>query len=271
MTKNCIGILNLIDQKLQFTYPLASIKDVQAAGEAFCPQKKTPSTSKNEIYLLFSMLEGHFCPPGSGSGSRLRIRIQITIPDTDPDPDTDPGAPLNPDPIRIRIHYIGFNPRQPYQTGGVVRVEHCMGGMGYRSKDPTGSGSNPDPDPQRWVFNPWQSLPDGRGGEGGALHGRDGIRIQGPHWIRIQSGSGSTALGITHGSLPDRRGGEGGALHGRDGRPPEVALDERASQLIALVPVLSVSRHHVPAQFSQFLILRKLKSKATEDPDFCTA
>ncbi len=90
-----------------------------------------------------------------------------------------------------------------------------MGGMGYRFKDPTGSGSNPDPDPQQWLQ--------------------------------------------PHGSLPDGRGGEGGALHGRDGRSPEVALDERASQLIALVPVLRVSRHHVPAQFSQFLILCKLK------------
>jgi hypothetical protein len=92
------------------------------------------------------------------------------------------------------------------------------------------------------------SLPDGRGGEGGALHGRDGISIQGPHWIRIQSGSGSTTVSLTYDSLPDGRGGEGGALHGRDGRPPEVALDEGPSQLIALVPVLRVSRHHVPAQ-----------------------
>ncbi len=93
------------------------------------------------------MLVGHFCPPWSGSGSKLRH----------PDPET----PVYPDPIRILIHNIGYNP--------------------------------------------WQNLPDGRGGEGGALHGRDG-------------------------------------------RSPEVALDEGASQLITLVPVLRVSRHHVPAQ-----------------------
>jgi hypothetical protein len=32
---------------LQFTYPLASIKDSQATGEAFSPQKRTSSTSKD--------------------------------------------------------------------------------------------------------------------------------------------------------------------------------------------------------------------------------
>jgi hypothetical protein len=57
------------DQKLQFTYPLASIKDVQATGEAFSPQKRTSSTSKHENSVLFSIFVGHFCPPGSGSGS----------------------------------------------------------------------------------------------------------------------------------------------------------------------------------------------------------
>jgi hypothetical protein len=32
-----------------FTYPSASIKDFQATEEAFCPQKRTFSTSKHEI------------------------------------------------------------------------------------------------------------------------------------------------------------------------------------------------------------------------------
>jgi hypothetical protein len=37
-------------QKLQFTYPEASSKDVPATGEAFSPQKRTSSTSaKNEM------------------------------------------------------------------------------------------------------------------------------------------------------------------------------------------------------------------------------
>jgi hypothetical protein len=40
-------------------------------------KKRTSSTSKNEIYDLFSMFVGNF---------------------SNPDPDTDPGTPLNLDP-----------------------------------------------------------------------------------------------------------------------------------------------------------------------------
>ncbi len=50
------------EQILQFTY--ASIKTVQAKGEAFISQKRTSSTSKHEISKLFI-----FC----GSGFRIRI------------------------------------------------------------------------------------------------------------------------------------------------------------------------------------------------------
>jgi hypothetical protein len=39
---------HMLDRKLQFTYPYASIKDAQATGEAFNPQKRTSSTSKHE-------------------------------------------------------------------------------------------------------------------------------------------------------------------------------------------------------------------------------
>jgi hypothetical protein len=60
------------DQKRQFTYVLAT-------GEAFSPQKRTSSTSKNQILLTFFYVWGHFCPPGSGSGSRLQIRIRVRI------------------------------------------------------------------------------------------------------------------------------------------------------------------------------------------------
>jgi hypothetical protein len=60
-----------LDQKLQFTYPQASIKDAQATGEPFNPQKRTFSTSKHENSVLFSIFVGHFCPPGSGSGSAI--------------------------------------------------------------------------------------------------------------------------------------------------------------------------------------------------------
>jgi hypothetical protein len=49
------------------TYPLASIKDVQATGEAFSPQKRTSSTSKHEISQLCFYYCGHFCTPGSRS------------------------------------------------------------------------------------------------------------------------------------------------------------------------------------------------------------
>jgi hypothetical protein len=37
----------IIDQKLQITYPEATVKDVQNAGEAFSPQKRICSISKN--------------------------------------------------------------------------------------------------------------------------------------------------------------------------------------------------------------------------------
>ncbi len=36
--------------KMQFTYSQASLKDAQGTGEAFSPQKKTSSNSKNETY-----------------------------------------------------------------------------------------------------------------------------------------------------------------------------------------------------------------------------
>jgi hypothetical protein len=43
------------DQKLLFTYPQASIKEAQATGEAFSPQKRTSSTSKDENSVLLSI------------------------------------------------------------------------------------------------------------------------------------------------------------------------------------------------------------------------
>jgi hypothetical protein len=77
--------LYFFDEKLQFSYPLASIKDAQATGEAFSPQKRTSSTSKHKNSLLFSVFVDHFCPPGSGSGfsnskqcGSMRIRINIS-------------------------------------------------------------------------------------------------------------------------------------------------------------------------------------------------
>jgi hypothetical protein len=44
---------NFFDKNLQFIY-------VRATEDAFSPQKRTSSTSKNEFYQLFSMFVGRF-------------------------------------------------------------------------------------------------------------------------------------------------------------------------------------------------------------------
>ncbi len=45
----------------------ASMKHVQATGEAFSPQKRTSSTSKYKIPFPLSNFVCQFCSPGSGS------------------------------------------------------------------------------------------------------------------------------------------------------------------------------------------------------------
>jgi hypothetical protein len=78
---------NLSD--LQFTYrPLASIKDVQGQGKEFGKQKRTSSNSKNLNCYIFPFL--------------LVIFALL---------DPDPGTPLNPGPIRSRIHNTGSKGR----------------------------------------------------------------------------------------------------------------------------------------------------------------
>ena len=74
--------MSFLDQKLQFTCPQASTKDVQATGEAFRPQKRTSSTSKHEICSLFLF---------------LWVIFALLV------PDPDPLTLLNPDPVRIRF------------------------------------------------------------------------------------------------------------------------------------------------------------------------
>ncbi len=77
-------ITNFLNQKLQFTYPQAFIKDVQATEEAFSPQKWTSSTSKHEIFKFF-----------------LLFGVIFAI----LDPDTDPLTWLNPNADAIHcIH-----------------------------------------------------------------------------------------------------------------------------------------------------------------------
>jgi hypothetical protein len=60
-------------QKLQFTYPEASIKYVQVTEEAFSSQKRPSNTSKHEllqIFLLLWVIFGLLDPdPDSESGS----------------------------------------------------------------------------------------------------------------------------------------------------------------------------------------------------------
>ncbi len=68
-------------KKLQFTrtYLLASIKEALAIGEAFSPQKRTSSTSKHEISLLFSI----FAVTNKLLRSYQKIRKKL-IADSDP-------------------------------------------------------------------------------------------------------------------------------------------------------------------------------------------
>jgi hypothetical protein len=98
MTKNWQKItaekkLNFFYQKLQFTYPQASIKYVQVTEEAFSSQKRPSNTTKHELLQFFLLLWVIFALL---------------------DPDPDPLARLNTDSIRIR------NPAQERDGGGVI-------------------------------------------------------------------------------------------------------------------------------------------------------
>jgi hypothetical protein len=59
------------DQKLQFTYPYASIKNVLVTEEAFSSQKRPSNTSKQEL-------------------KRKNLLLWVIFAFLDPDPDTDP-------------------------------------------------------------------------------------------------------------------------------------------------------------------------------------
>jgi hypothetical protein len=88
---------NFFDQKLQFTYPLASKKYVQVTEEACSSQKRPSNTSKHEFFLLlwviFSLLDPD---PDSeyGSGSTGPIEYGSN-PDPDSDPDPKPWYKFN--------------------------------------------------------------------------------------------------------------------------------------------------------------------------------
>ncbi len=63
---------SIFEEEKLLSYPMKAVK---ATGEAFSPQKRTFSTSKNEIFQLFSIFIGHFCPTGSGFGFWIRIQF----------------------------------------------------------------------------------------------------------------------------------------------------------------------------------------------------
>ncbi len=72
-----------MDQKLQFTYPYASIKNVQVTEEAFSSQERPSNTLKHELLKKISNFVGHFLP------SWIRIHWPDWIrPDPDPQPCT---------------------------------------------------------------------------------------------------------------------------------------------------------------------------------------
>ncbi len=81
-----------MDQKLQFTYPYASIKNVQVTEEAFSSQKRPSNTSKHELFKKISTFVGHLDPdPDSESGSTDPIESRSNPdPNTDSDPDMQP-------------------------------------------------------------------------------------------------------------------------------------------------------------------------------------
>jgi hypothetical protein len=58
---------------LQFTFPKASLQDAQPIGKAFRPQKRTFSTSKHKISLLFSIFVGYFLGLISGKNAQQLI------------------------------------------------------------------------------------------------------------------------------------------------------------------------------------------------------
>ena len=87
-----------MDQKLQFTYPEASIKYVQVTEEASSSQKRPSNTSKHEFFLLlwviFALLDPDPDPYSNyGSGSESNGPIEYG---SNPDPDTDPDPDLKP-------------------------------------------------------------------------------------------------------------------------------------------------------------------------------
>jgi hypothetical protein len=78
-TKNLEGIqqkilLIFFDQKIEIYLSLSLHKGLQATGEDFSPQKRTSSTSKHEIYELFSIFCKSFLPFWIRKRNKLLLR-----------------------------------------------------------------------------------------------------------------------------------------------------------------------------------------------------
>ncbi len=98
-----------MDQKLQFTYPWDSIKDVQVTEEAFSSQKRTSSTSKHEISKFFLLLRVIYAlldpDPDSEYGSADLIESRSN---SDPDPKhLYPGSAINCKKSFLKIVPLG--------------------------------------------------------------------------------------------------------------------------------------------------------------------
>jgi hypothetical protein len=74
--KKKIQLNFFLNKKLQLTYLKASIKDVQATGEASALKREHPALQK--IKCINFYFSGHFFPPGSGTGCESGSRIQNT-------------------------------------------------------------------------------------------------------------------------------------------------------------------------------------------------
>jgi hypothetical protein len=80
---SCKKMWYYFDQKLQFTYPKASVRDIQAIGETFSPQKRT--SSNYFLWVIFALLDadpdsesGYTDPIESGSSPYPDPKISVS-------------------------------------------------------------------------------------------------------------------------------------------------------------------------------------------------
>ncbi len=101
-------IIFFSDQKLQYTYPWASIKDVKATGEAFSPQRRTTlQTMKFLNFFLF-----------------LWVTVALLDPDPltwmDPDPKTLAKTTGNPQLVNLDLGFFNDTSIQTFQVSKLM-------------------------------------------------------------------------------------------------------------------------------------------------------